>query len=77
MDAKFPQWAKKGQNLQKWIESAREPGCPYPKSTFTLTYTPKHPDYFIDSKSVKLNTKLLTALNISNDGSTYREISIT
>lgn len=71
----YPLWEKKGRNLQKWIENYRTAGCPYPISTFTLM--PRHRDYVVDRTSVKLDAKLLTALNMSNANTTYRSISIT
>jgi hypothetical protein len=77
MVAEFSPWETKGQALQRWIENAHESDCPCPKSAFTLTYKPEHPVYVNDSKPVQLNAKLLTTLNVSNDDSAYRNISIT
>ncbi|CAG7964592.1 unnamed protein product [Penicillium nalgiovense] len=71
----YPLWEKKGRSLQKWIEKSRASDCPYPISTFTLT--PKHRDYIVDRTSVHLDASLLTALNLSNANSTYRQVSIT
>ncbi|KAJ5384788.1 hypothetical protein N7517_002699 [Penicillium concentricum] len=70
----YVQWIIRGRIQQKWIEN-RTAGCLYPISTFTLT--PRHQDYTVDRKSVKLDAKLLTALNMDNANSTYRKISIT
>ncbi|CAG7943373.1 unnamed protein product [Penicillium olsonii] len=66
-------WGEKGRALQRWIEE-NQSGCPYPKSTFTLTY--KSRDYFVVASRKKLDEKLLTALKIKNPKYAYHNISI-
>ncbi|KAJ5494604.1 hypothetical protein N7463_010691 [Penicillium fimorum] len=40
-------WEEKGRTLRKWINRHHEPGCPYPISTFTVTYKPQPRDYSV------------------------------
>ncbi|KAJ5185789.1 hypothetical protein N7491_006340 [Penicillium cf. griseofulvum] len=52
----YPPWEEKGQSLRKWIDHHNEPGCPYPISTFAVTYSPQLQDYSVTHKVVRLHT---------------------
>ncbi|KAJ5383237.1 hypothetical protein N7517_001148 [Penicillium concentricum] len=43
----YSPWEEKGRRLRKWIDRDHEPGCPYPISTFAVTYKPPHRDYAV------------------------------
>ncbi|CDM30178.1 unnamed protein product [Penicillium roqueforti FM164] len=47
----FP-WEEKGRSLRRWIEREHEPGCPYPRSTFAVTYDPQPQNYSVTHEAV-------------------------
>ncbi|KGO56883.1 hypothetical protein PEX1_072130 [Penicillium expansum] len=53
---RYSPWEEKGRSLRRWIERYHEPGCPYPKSTFAVTYYPQPRDYSVTHESASLDS---------------------
>ncbi|CAG8885958.1 unnamed protein product [Penicillium egyptiacum] len=53
---RYSPWEEKGRSLRKWIECYHEPGCPYPRSTFSITCNPQPPEYSVAHEAVWLDS---------------------
>jgi hypothetical protein len=77
----------KGRLFRKWMESAREPGCPVERSTLILDPKAKHSEFNVKDIPSKLTASwnnmiaplglLLERTSVSYSESQYRDIEIT
>ncbi|CAG8146692.1 unnamed protein product [Penicillium nalgiovense] len=52
----YSPWEEKERSLRRWMECEHEPGCPYPRSIFSLTRNSQHPEYSVTHETVWLDS---------------------